>query len=121
MIKKIDTRGQVCGVLDAIQRFYFVSFLQFWIKVLRESYDTQNYLQQRGLSLENCSHKMNAFAFLVNDRDALAKQSIETAMKICKKQEIPIEEQRVRRKKKMPGEHAEDVGLSLLKKSKNAC
>ena len=38
-------------------------------------------------------------------------KSIETAMKICEKQENPIEERRVRRKKKMPGEHAEDVSF----------
>ena len=62
---------------------------------------------------------MNAFiAFLVNDRDALVKQSIETAIKIFEKQEIPIEERRVRRKKKMPGEHAEDVGLSAVEEIK---
>ena len=86
-------------------------FLQFWMEVLKESYDTQKYLQRRGLSLENCSHKMNALiAFLVNDRNALVKQSIETAIKICERQKIPIEEQRARRKKKMPGKHAEDLG-----------
>ena len=57
-----------------------------------------------------CSYKINAFiAFLVNDRDALVKQSIKTAIKICEKQEIPIKERRVRRKKKMPGEHSEEV------------
>ena len=39
---------------------------------------------------------MNIFiVFLVNDRDALVKQSIETAIKICEKQIIPIEERRV--------------------------
>ena len=82
--ENIDTRGQARGILDAIQQFSFVSFLQFWMKVLRESYDTQKYLQRRGLSPENCSHRMNAFiAFLVNDRDALVQQSIETAIKIC--------------------------------------
>ena len=81
--KNIDTR-EARGILDAIQQFFFVSFLQFWIQVLKESYDTQKYLQRRGLSVENCSHKMNAFiAFLVNDRNALVKQSIETAIKIC--------------------------------------
>ena len=93
-------------------------FLQFCMEVLREFYESK-YLQRRGLSLENCSHKMNALiAFLVNDRDALVKQSIETAIKICEKQEIPIEERRVRRKKKIPGEHAEDVGLSAVEKIK---
>ena len=86
------------------------------MEVLRESYNTQKYLQQKGLSLENCSHKMNAFiAFLVNDRDALVKQTIETAVKIC---EISIKERRIRRKKKMPGKHAEDVGLADVEEIK---
>ena len=71
--ENIDTPGQARGILDAIQRFSFVSFLQFWMEVLRESSDTQKYLQRRGLSLESYSHKMNAFiAFSVNDPDALA-------------------------------------------------
>ena len=62
---------------------------------------------------------MNAFiAFLANDCDALVKQSIETAIKICEKQEIPIEERHVRRKKKMPGEHAKDLGLSAVEEIK---
>ena len=117
--KNIDTRGQARGILDAIQQFSFVSFLQFWMQVLKESYYTQKYLQRRGLSLENCSHKMNAFiAFLVNDRNALVKQSIETAIKMCEKQEIPIEERRIQRKKKMPGKHAEDVVLSAVEEIK---
>ena len=81
--ENIDTL-EARGILDAIQQFSFVSFLQFWMQILKESYDTQKYLQRRGLSLENCSHKMNAFiAFLVNDHNALVKQSIETAIKIC--------------------------------------
>ena len=94
--ENIDTRGQARGILDAIQRFSFVSFLPLWMEVLREFYDIQKHLQRRGLSLENCSNKMNAFiAFLVNNHDALVKQSIETAIKICENQEIPIEERRV--------------------------
>ena len=61
------------------------------MEVLSESYDTQKYLQQRGLSLENCSHKMNSFiAFLINDRDALIKQSIATAIKICESKKFRL-------------------------------
>ena len=90
------------------------------MEFLKEFYDTQKYLQRRSLSLENCSHKMNILiAFLVNDRDALVKQSLKTAIKICERQEIPIEERRVRRKKKMPGEHAEDVSLSAVEEIKS--
>ena len=55
---------------------------------------------------------------MVNDRDALVKQSFDTANKTCEKQEIRIEERRVRRKKKMPGKHAEDVGLSAVEEIK---
>ena len=117
--ENIDTRGQARGILDAIQRFSFVSFLQFWLEVLRESYGTQKYLPRKGLSLGDCIHKMNAFiAFLINERDALVKQCIEKAIKICEEQEIPIEERRIRRKKRMPGEHAEDVGLSAIEEIK---
>ena len=89
------------------------------MEVLRESYDIQKYLPRKGLSLGDCTHKMNAFiAFLINERDALVKQSIERAIKICEEQEIPIEERRIRRKKMMPGEHAEDVGLSAIEEIK---
>ena len=62
---------------------------------------------------------MNTFiAFLINERDALVKHCIERAIKICEKQEILIEERRIRKKKRMPGEHAEDVDLSAIKKIK---
>ena len=57
---------------------------------------------------------------MVNDCDALVKQSIETAIKIYKKQEIPVEERRVRRKKKVPGEHAENVGLLAVEEIKRS-
>ena len=86
---------------------------------MRESYDTQKYIQRKGLSLEDCTHKINAFiALLINERDALVNQCIERAIKICEEQEIAIEERRIRRKKKMPGEHAEDAGLLAIKEIK---
>ena len=55
---------------------------------------------------------------MINDRDALVKQCIERAIKICEEQEIPIEERRIRRKKRMPGEHEEDVDLSAIEEIK---
>ena len=45
---------------------------------------------------------MNTFiVFLINEHDALVNQCIERAIKMCEEQEIPIEERRIRRKKKM--------------------
>ena len=62
---------------------------------------------------------MNAFiAFLMNERDALVKQCIERAIKTCNEEEIPIKERRIRRKKRMLGEHAEDLGLSAIEEIK---
>ena len=55
---------------------------------------------------------------MINERDALVKHCIERAIKICEKQEILIEERRIRTKKRMPGEHAEDVDLSAIEKIK---
>ena len=105
--------------MDAIQRISFASFLQFWLEVLRESYDTHKYLQRKDQSMEDCTHKMNAFiAFLINEPDALVKQCIERAIKICEEQEIPIEERPIRRKKSMPGEYAEDVDLLAIEEIK---
>ena len=55
---------------------------------------------------------------MVDELDALVKQCIERAIKICEKQEIPIEERHIRRKKRMPGKHAEDIGLSAIEEIK---
>jgi len=58
---------------------------------------------------------MKAFvAFLSDERDALARQSVDNALKICENLEIPTEERRVRRTKRTPGEQNQDVGLSVL-------
>ena len=43
---------------------------------------------------------------------------IERAIKICEEQKIPMEERRIRRKKRIPGEHPEDVGLSAIEEIK---
>ena len=72
-------------------------------------------MQQKGLSLAQCSHKLKALvAFLTEKRDDLVKQSIDTALEICKEQGVPVEERRVRRKKRMAGENAEDAGLTIV-------
>ena len=42
------------------------------------------------------------------------KESIDAALKICKEQGIPVEERRVRRKKRMAGENADDAGLTVV-------
>jgi len=115
--ENVDTRGQARDVLNAIQRVSLLSFLHFRKDVQRKSHD----LQHKGLWFENCAQKMKAFvAFLSDERDALATQSVDNALKICEKLEIAIEERRIRRTKRMPGEQSQDVYL-FLKKLKDTC
>ena len=46
--------------------FHFFSFLTFWKVILRESHEAQTNLQQKGLSLSQCSHKLKAFVAFFN-------------------------------------------------------
>ena len=113
--ENLNTRGDAHGIQEAIQIFTFFSFLCFWKVILRESHDAQTYLQQKGLLLEQFSNKMKAFFhFLVQERDNLVKDSVEAAIKKCTELEIPIEDRIVRRRRRMPGEHAKDAGLSIV-------
>ena len=58
---------------------------------------------------------MKAFVnFLVEERDNLVKSSMDAAIKKCTELEIPVQDRRVRRKKRMPGEHSENTGLSVV-------
>ena len=91
------------------------SSLTIWTVILRESHEAQTKLQQKGLSLAQCSHKLKAFvALLTEQRDDLVKVSIDIALRICKEQSVPVEERRVRRKKRMGVENAEDAGLTVV-------
>ena len=105
--ENLNTRGDAYSILEAIQNFSFFSLLCFREAILRESHNTQTYLQQKGLLFVQCSNKMKAFVhFLVEERDNLVKGSVDAAIKKCTKLQIPVEDRRVCRKKRMPDEHA---------------
>ena len=111
--ENLDTRGAARSILDEIQSFSFLSFLHFWKQILQECNDVQKYFQQKGLSLEHCANRMKAFvAFLTEEREAIVKRCIDSAIQICEEQGIPVE-RRIRRRKRMPGEQALDAGLSF--------
>ena len=113
--KNLNTQGDAHSILNQYQNFSFFSFSCFWKVILRESDDTQTYLQQKGLLVAQCSNKIKAFVnFLVEERDNLIKGSMDAAIKKCTELEIPVEDRRIRKKKRMPGKHAEDAGLSVV-------
>ena len=50
----------------------------------------------------------------MEERDNLVKDSVKAAINKCTELEIPIKDRRVRRRRRMPGEHAEDAGLNVV-------
>ena len=66
-----------------------------------ESHDTQTYFQQKVMLVVQCYSKMKAFVnFLVEERDNLAKDSVDEAIKKCTELEIPIQNRKICRKRK---------------------
>ncbi|CAK8679074.1 unnamed protein product [Clavelina lepadiformis] len=76
----------------------------------------RNYLNTPALE-ELCNPNENLNT-RVEERDNLVKGSVHAAIKKCTELEIPVEDRRVRRKKRVPGEHAEDAGLSVVGEKK---
>ena len=74
--------------------------------------------------MAKCANKIKAFVtFLVEKRDLLStnllskkvvKRYIDTAIKIHEDQKIPVEKRRVRRKKRITAESAEEFGLIVF-------
>lgn len=83
-----------------------------WRSILPEVNDAQHYLQTEGLDIQQCHMKLSALrGFLLDNRDQLVENSLNYAKQLCDDLGIPIE-RRVRRKKRMVDELAEDEPLS---------
>lgn len=96
---------------------FFFSFLHFWNPVLTEVNDTQIYLQQEGLALDQCVQKLKALTLFCHEkRDSLVSKATEKALQVCKTYCIPTE-RRVGRRKKMDGENSCDAGLTLIQET----
>ncbi|XP_069077657.1 zinc finger MYM-type protein 1-like [Pleurodeles waltl] len=112
-----ETRGDAGSLLVCIMTYVFFAFLHFWNPVLTEVNDTQIYLQQEGLALDQCVQKLKALALFCHEkRDSLVSKATEKALQVCKTYCIPTE-RRVGRRKKMDGENSCDAGLTLIQET----
>lgn len=82
----------------------------------------QKYLQKSGLTLEKSVIKLKALAsFLHEHRDETVKKAIIYAREQCTELEISIERRgRTKKKKIMPGEKAQDAGLTLEEETRRS-
>ena len=111
--ENIATRGEAGIVLASITTFPFLCYLRLWGKILPEVNHAQKFLQSKGLGLDQAVITIRAlYHFLDENREPLLNDSLNEATLLCEEMEIPMV-RHVRRKRRMDGEEARDVGLSL--------
>lgn len=116
----VETRRSALSLVAAVCDFSFLCFLYFWSEVLHEVNQTQKYLQTAGISLQQCTLKLRSLRmFLEEQRVEVAENAIAQATEKCEEMGIAVQ-QRVRYRKKMPGERAGDAGLSLTEQTRRA-
>ena len=104
-----NTRSDANILLSCLMSYTFVAYLTFWQPVLNEINDAQLFLQTPGLGLDCCATKLGALVlFCQEQRDNI----VEAANAFCEENGIPTE-RRVRRRRRMVDQIAEDAGLSL--------
>ena len=110
-VENSKTKSDAGILLNSIQSFSFLCYLNLWESVLLEINDAQKYLQTKGLNVHQCDIKLNSLqAHFMEKRDTLVQNAAAAAKTICEELEISTER---RLRKIMSGENSRDVGLSL--------
>jgi hypothetical protein len=86
--------------------------LPFWDDILRSINRVQQRLQDPTINFHDAAMDISALKLLMNEkRDKLIPDAVEFAVKICNEWDIRIDS-RVRCRRAMPGELAQDAGLT---------
>ena len=107
-----ETRAEAQKIIASILCFNFLAFLPFWHSVLAKIDRVQKRLQDPQMNFQEAFADLEALEQNISEiRDELCEESIRRATVQCNDWGVNIEK-RVRRRKRMPGESARDVGLS---------
>ncbi|GFX59531.1 hypothetical protein TNCV_2034591 [Trichonephila clavipes] len=88
-------------------------FKSFWLPVLYEVNDAQNYLQTEGLSIHRCAKKIRALqSVLEAKREKFVNDALIYPKNLCEELEISLEPPRRIRRKRIFGDGNKDVQLS---------
>ena len=99
-------------LLHRILTFEFLVLFRFWNTVLAKIDRVQKRLQDHTMNFHNAAQDIQALqGYFLENSDAICKNSLEEAKELCSTCDVQVE-RRQRKKKKMPGETAEDVGLT---------
>jgi hypothetical protein len=107
-----DTRTDAENLLQNILTFNFLVLLYFWQYVLEKIKRVQKRLQDPTMNFKDAALDIES---LENEfkkhRENLCRDAVETAKTKCAEWGIEVE-RRIRRRRRMPGELAQDSGLS---------
>ena len=107
-----ETKGDAGNLLVNIMSYSFFSYLHFWSHLLKEINETQKNLQTKGLGLDKGATSIaSLLKFIVEERENIVENARASATDKCAFYKITTG-RRVRRKKRMSGEEANDAGLS---------
>lgn len=107
-----ETRGDAAVLLQSILSFNFVVLLNFWHHLLSSINRVQKRLQDPAIDFHNAALDLQALDSEFDTiRDGLCQESIDFGKAKCEELGIQVG-RRVRKKKCMPGEIAQDAGLT---------
>lgn len=108
----IDTRTDAENLLQSILSFNFIVLLYFWHYFLGKIERVQKRLQDPTMNFKDAALDIESLEKkLKKNREVLCREAIETAKIRCAEWGIEVE-RRIRRRRRMPGELAQDSGLS---------
>jgi hypothetical protein len=107
-----ETRSDADSLLANILNFYFLALLHFWHTILGKIDRVQKRLQDPTMNFKDAASDLESLEInLTEIREDLCINSVEKAKTRCVKWGVEVE-RRTRRGRRMPGELAQDAGLS---------
>ena len=113
--ERVDTRSKAKLLLDAVKKYEFFAYLQFWSSILRPLNIVQKKLQQPNINIMQAVEELDTLSFFLGnvvERENLITRSIDYADQGSETYDF-VTCKRRRRKKKLDGEVSRDEGLSL--------
>jgi len=110
-----ETKSDAIQLLRRILTFEFLALLPFWNTVLAKIDRVQKRLQDHTMNFHDAAQDIQALQeFFTHNRDVICTSSLEKAKELCAIYDVQVE-RRLKKKKKMPGEATDDVGLTAEK------
>lgn len=108
----VETREDAAILINGLETFDFICLLYFWAEILPAINHSQKVLQIEGVSFHSALLLLQTLEDqLGNWRTNLCDIVIEKSVKKCEEWGVETDK-RPRKKRKMPGEHADDVVLN---------